>query len=53
MEELKNEQEDFDDNLINYTKIKRCKESVEILENNVIKLFHNKKDIILDKNKII
>lgn len=49
LEELKNEQEEFDDNLINYTEIKRCKELVEILENNVIKLFYNKKDIILEK----
>lgn len=49
LEELKNEQEEFDDKLINYSEIKRCKELVEILENNVIKLFYNKKDIILDK----
>lgn len=49
LEELKNEQEEFDDKLINYSEIKRCKELVEILENNVIKLFYNKKNIILDK----
>jgi hypothetical protein len=49
LEELKNEQEEFDDKLFNYSEIKRCKELVEILENNVIKLFYNKKDIILDK----
>lgn len=49
LQDLKDEQEEYDDQLINRAEIIRCKELVELLEDNVIKLFYNKKDLILDK----
>ena len=49
LEELKDEQEELDDQMINLAEIKRCKDLIDKLETNVVKLFYNKKDIILEK----
>jgi hypothetical protein len=49
LQELKEQQEEFDDHLVNVNEIKRCRELIELLENNVIKLFYNSRDMIMDK----
>ena len=53
LQELKDQQEEFDDQQINVVEIKRCKDLIELLESNAIKLFYNNKDLIVDKKQPI